>query len=89
MTSHELAAILLANPDLPVATHAHNSTYMSGTDGKSHGRLKVGLLHTRGGDHIVIGDISKMNINKPNWYVKEMIVGKSPQEWGEIPEGGW
>ena len=44
MTTHELARLLLALPDLPVATYAHNHMYMSGIDECTHGPLKVGLL---------------------------------------------
>jgi len=81
MTSHELARVLLSNPDLPVATHAHNHTYMSGIHARTHGALKVGILETYGGQHVVIGDISKKNINPPNWYVSEMIVGDAAVGW--------
>ena len=81
MNSHKLARLLLTLPDLPVATHAHNHTYMSETDGGSHGPLKVGRLHTYGGDHIVLGDISRRKINAPNWYVTEMMHGDAPEEW--------
>lgn len=81
MNSHELAKILLSLPDLPVATHANNHTYASYGDRGSHGPLKVGLLKHYSGDHIVIGDISKRNINKPNWYVTEMFHGDAPEEW--------
>jgi hypothetical protein len=81
MNSHELAKILLANPDLPIATHANNHTYMSSTDRTSHGPLKVGFLESYGGRHVAIGNISKMNINKPNWYVSEMINGDIQEEW--------
>lgn len=81
MTSHELARLLLTMQDLPVATHADNHTYMSGLGHQSHGPLKIGRLHTYSGDHIVIGNISKRNINKPNWYVVEMLHGDAPDEW--------
>lgn len=81
MKSHELARLLLTFPDLPVATHAHNHTYKSAIDLHSHGPLKVGLLHTYGGDHIAIGDISKRNINGPNWHITKMLFGEAPEEW--------
>lgn len=83
MNSHELARLLLTLPDLPVATHAHNHTYASLEDAGSHGPLKVGLLEHCAGQHIVIGDISKLNINYPNWWVVTMFHGDAPQEWGE------
>jgi hypothetical protein len=86
MTSHELARLMLEWPDLPVATHANNHTYMSGIDRTSHGPLKVGRLATYGGDHLVIGNISKRHINKPNWYVVEMLLGDAPEKWS-MPHG--
>ena len=87
MNSHELAKLLLTYPDLPVATHAHNHTYLSATDRWSHGDLKIGVLGGACEKHIVIGDISKMNINKPNWYVEEMLHGHAPAEWHGHQEG--
>lgn len=80
MTSHDLARLLLTLPDLPVATHANNHTYMSGLRGAP---LKVGRLHTYGGDHIVLGNIGKRNINGSNWHVTEMLHGDAPEEWGD------
>jgi len=77
MNSHDLARLLLTLPDLPVATHAHNHTYASGGDGGTHGPLKVGLLKHYSGDHIVVGNISKMDINPPNWYVSAMFYGEA------------
>lgn len=81
MKSHELAKLLLTLPDLPIATQAMNHTYASLGDTFSHGSLKVGLLKHYSGEHIVIGDISKKNINKPNWYITEMYLGDAPDEW--------
>lgn len=81
MTSHELARLLLTFPDLPVATHANNHTYMSELDKNSHGPLKIGLLETYGGQHIIVGNISKRNINSLNWHISEMLHGEAPEEW--------
>lgn len=82
MTSRELARILLNHTEMPVATHANNHTYMSSVDAQSHGPLKVGILKVAGDiDHIIIGNISKKNINKPNWYVTQMINGEASEEW--------
>jgi len=83
MTAHELARILLNGPNLPVATHANNHDYFSkpSADGISHGKLKVGLAHHYAGDHVIIGNLSKLNLNKPNWYVKKMLHGRCPEEW--------
>ncbi len=80
MTSHELARLLLALPDLPVATHAHGHTYMSGSIGV--GLVKIGRMRTPIGDHLVLGNITKRNINPPNWYITEMLHGDAPEEWG-------
>jgi hypothetical protein len=79
MNSHDLAKLLLTLPDLPIATHANNHTYMSGNDASSHGPLKVGLLETYGGQHIVVGNMSRMRINKPNWFVSRMLHGEAPK----------
>lgn len=81
MTSHELAKLLLELPNLPVATEANNHEYMSGIDGRSHGALKVGRLHTYGGDHIIIGNIGRRALNPPNWYVTEMFHGEAPEQY--------
>jgi hypothetical protein len=81
VNTHELARLLLSLPDLPVATHARNETYGSAMDASSCGPLKIGLLKTYVGDHIVIGDISRMNLNAPNWFVSEMLHGDAPWEW--------
>jgi hypothetical protein len=83
----ELIEILQrCDPELPVATHAHNHTYKSGVDGFSHGPLRVILLHTYGGDHVCIGDVSKMNINPSNWYGKSVLDDNPreiPLEWSQ------
>lgn len=75
--SHALAKLLLSLPDLPVATHANNHTFAEVSDGK----VSVGLLRHYSGQHIVIGNISKRNLNKPNWYITEMYLGDAPEEW--------
>lgn len=77
-SSHELAKLLLSLPDMPIATHANNHTFISSTVGCG---FKIGRLETHDGPHIVIGNISKLNINKPNWYISEMYLGKVPEEW--------
>lgn len=80
--SHDLARLLLSLPDLPIAVHANDRTYMSHVDACSHGPLKVGRLENYAERPcIVIGDISKRNINKPNWWVSEMYLGDAPEEW--------
>lgn len=81
VTSHELARLLLTMPDLPVATHAMNQTYISAAHRISHGSLKIGILESYAGQHIIIGDISKRNLNRPNWGVSQMLHGEAPEEW--------
>lgn len=71
MKSHELAKILLDLPDMPIATHANNHTYKSDIDHVSHGSLLIAKLKTYGGDHLVIGNCSSPDMNKPNWYITE------------------
>lgn len=92
MKSHELARLLLTMPDLPIATHANNHTYMSA--GSHRGRTCIGIL-TLGGDneHIVIGNFQDCDINAPNWYVDEVLHGKAEpvkdtkMEW--LRRNGW
>lgn len=81
MLSHELAEILLKNDNLPIATHANNHSYCSKGDEVSHGKCKVGILKHYNGLHIIVGNISKRNLNKPNWYIIDMIKGDAPEEW--------
>ena len=78
MTSHELAKLLLTLPDLDIATHANNHTcYWSEN-------IRVALMNLYGNrKRILIGNMSKKNLNKPNWYITEMLDGKSDlsDEW--------
>lgn len=76
ITAHELANYLYQLPDLPIAVHANGSTYMGEMDKKTHGPLNIGLLKTSSGKHIVIGNFEKYAINKPNWYVTKLYVGR-------------
>lgn len=71
MSSHDLARLLLTLPDLPVATHANNHSYCSYGDRDSHGPLRVGKLHHYRGEHLIIGNFYKLDINAPNWFVAE------------------
>jgi hypothetical protein len=55
MTVGKLVEILKqCDPNLPVATHANNHTYMSGDDEQSHGPLRVCLTAS---GHVVIGNL--------------------------------
>jgi len=89
MGSHELARLLLTFPDLPIALTVFSHLYCSVNHAESHGKLKIGLLHTYRGDRILLGDISKRQINPPNEYVKEMLLGKAPQRWPILQDGKW
>jgi hypothetical protein len=80
MNSHDLARVLLAAPNLPVATHAMNHEYLSAADGMSHGPLMVGILESYAGRHILIGNFHRRMLNPPNWHVSEMLRGDVPQE---------
>lgn len=70
-------------PDLPVATHALNSSYFSEADKMSMGELKVGIVEHFAGRHLIIGDISKRNLNGANWRITEMLIGSAPEEWNQ------
>ncbi len=79
-TVRDLIEILSrCDPDLPIATHANNHTFMVTTNGS----LRVGLLHTYAGDHVVIGNISKLDINGRNYHVAELLDGGPdvPRDW--------
>lgn len=79
MTVRELIDILKkCDQDLPVATHANNHTFAD-----THYDMRVGFLHQYDGDFVCIGNMSKMNLNEPNWYLTRMLDGKRelPQEW--------
>lgn len=71
MNSHELARVLLDNPDMPISTFANNHY-------QTDNRLGVGLLNT---GHVIIGNMSKKLINHPNGYITKMITDDIPDEW--------
>lgn len=80
MTSHQLARLLLSFPDLPVATHSHNRTAIPHPSYSEE--LKVGVLTHHYGEYVVIGNFTKLNLNKPNWYVTKMLTAHAlPEEW--------
>lgn len=78
MNSHELARILLQQPDMPIATHANNHTALM------KDAMRIGFLHSWQGDGILIGNFSRMNINHPNEYVTQMIYGTVPTDWARL-----
>ena len=72
MTVRELISILnRCDQSLPIATEAMGHVYASKGDRDSHGLLRVCLLHHYSGYHILIGNPSVTDINKPNWYIVE------------------
>jgi len=84
MLSHDLAKILLDNPNLPIATHANNHTYSSGRDNRAFPLCNVGIYAECSGEHIIIGNISKRNINGVNGHITSMISGDVPEEWVRV-----
>ncbi len=79
MTVRQLIAILSTCPqDLPIATHADNHTHF----GKTY-PVRVALLSTYAGQHVVIGNLSKRALNPPNWFVTKELDGAKPlnEEW--------
>lgn len=86
----ELIEILkTCDPEAHVATHANNHTYYhrDPPDYYPYDPLRVCELSIgyvgRQEHQVVIGNVSKRNVNKPNWYVtKEFDGGKRlPDEW--------
>lgn len=72
MTSHELAKFLLGLPELPIATHANDHSYFSQNLASP---IKIALAHSYMGDCIMIGNMLKMNLNSPNYFLKKVLYG--------------
>lgn len=84
MTVKELRDILSDLPDdLPIATHANGHDYFSGADGVSHGLLRVALCTHYAGKHVLIGNVSKRQLNPPNWSIEKELDGgpQLPEYW--------
>ena len=79
MLSHDLAKLLLAGPNFPIATHALNHTYMSKADAISHGPVKVGKLETRNGSYIIIGNMHYKDLGMSNCHITDMYHGEIPK----------
>lgn len=71
------------DPKMLVATHANNHEYIVGKDERTLGRLRVGLLRSSEGPHVIIGNISRRALNPPNWYVEHELDGggEIPHDW--------
>lgn len=52
LTSHQLAKLLLKQPNLPIVTHAHHHTTAHDDT------IRVGLLKTYAGERVVIGNFN-------------------------------
>ena len=82
MRSHDLAKILLAGPDLPIATHANNHT----ADGRN--TVRVGIMKSFDGEYnVCIGNLSRRHINYPNDHIIAEIDGgdELPENWRYEP----
>ena len=71
MTTHELARLLLTQPDLPVAVTCMGHYYAVGADRTSHGPLQVACAMSYTGPHIVIGN--SLQFNNPNFVIGDLI----------------
>lgn len=78
LTAHELARLLLAGPDLPVATHANNHT------ADSRERIRVCRGKTFGcNDSVIIGNISRRRINASSVDIADVLDGgELADDWG-------
>ena len=77
MNSHNLAKILLTLPDIPMATHADGHDWFS-----SEGDLIVGMAKRWDGDFIMVGNMGRMDLNSPNWYLSRVLYGpKLPENY--------
>lgn len=81
MNSHELARILLSQPDMPVVAHANNHT-------SDASRIDVGILKsTSFRPRIVIGNFTPWYINCSNYWVDKSLTQEYPPE-AYIPDSG-
>ena len=75
MTSHELAATLLALPNMPVAVHVNGCSYFSLRE-RTHGPLMIGLARHFMGNHIIVGSMLERMANLTNWGMLELYTHK-------------
>ena len=75
MRSHDLAKILLDNPDMNIATFTNNHYYLSKSDSQSHGSINVATVDTYAGQHIMIGNMYRKDIDSENCMIKKDIYG--------------
>ena len=84
MKVRDLITILQeCDPELPVGTHANNHEYFSGSDTGTHGSCRIVLYHHYAGNHIIIGNVCRLNTNPPNWYGIKPLDGGDPirKQW--------
>ena len=68
MNAHQLAALLLAGPDLPVAIGSQYSmVWISQAHTLTHGEVRVGRLDSYTGPHVLIAVGSTKIDNGKNW----------------------
>jgi len=60
--------------DLPLAIH-YSHTWIYQEHRKTHGPIRVALLKTDKGHHLLIGNIGRRAINPPNWFVVKELDG--------------
>lgn len=77
MTSHQLAKILLANLDLPIATIAHGHAEFRVSDFPSNPRVAIVSASQLSGycEHVMIGTIHPWR-GSSSWTLCEYIDGK-------------
>lgn len=73
MKSHDLARMLLDAPDLPIAFAAMGHMYASDCHLKTHGPIGIGIVETRFGPHIVVGNEHDTSGRNENFNISEVI----------------
>lgn len=74
MTSHELAASLLALPDAPVALYVNRHSYLTEAHEVSHGKLGIDYQETYAGPHVVIGNNIPPMVDNPQTVRENQVV---------------
>lgn len=79
MRSHELAKILLALPDLQVATHANNHCFAP-LQGQER-EFAVAHLKKGESEFVVIGNMGRTETSLPLEYIDEVYHGRIMKRW--------
>lgn len=72
--------LLKCNQEMPVALLSNGNTYISTTSEASHGKIRIALLNTYAGDHVLIGNAHIRDLNGINYSIEKEL-----DELGEIP----